>query len=152
MGAPSPSTTVERPTYETISVGDSYVDYRFLSAEDVRIFGGVTGDTNPIHTDSEYAQQTRFGERVVHGVFLLSLFSKVIGCHFPGPGSVAVKISCRFLRPVAVNTTVRVEVIISEKLEKRRHIIARTLVYNEDNKICGAGEVTFIPPGEEDRV
>jgi acyl dehydratase len=59
---------------------------------------------------------------VVHGVLLLGLISKVLGRDFPGHGSIAVGISCRFLRPVPVGSEVTVEVKISEKVEARKHV------------------------------
>ena len=137
------------PTFKTIQKGDSFSILRFISEEDVRVFAQVTGDDNPIHVDPEFAKCTRFGERIVHAVFLLGLISKVLGRDFPGPGSVAVSISCRFLRPVLVNSTVRVEIKIVEKFEARQQLRAKTYVYLDGtNKMAVAGEVTFIAPGE----
>ena len=136
-------------SFETIRKGDQFSNHRFISDEDVNVFAQVTGDDNPIHLDGEYASSTRFGGRIVHAVFLLGLISKVLGRDFPGPGSVAVTISCRFLRPVPVNSEVRVDIKIVEKLEARRLIRAKTYVYLVDgNKMAVAGEVTFMAPGE----
>lgn len=136
-------------TYESLSIGDSFSVNRFLSAEDVQMFAKLTGDDNPIHVDEEYAQSTRFGKPIVHGVLLLGIISKVLGCDFPGHGSIAVGISVRFLRPVPVGSEVTVEVKISEKIEKRKHVKARVYVYHE-GRIAVGGEGTMIPPSEED--
>ena len=135
-------------TFETIEKGAEYSNSRFVSEEDVATFAQVTGDDNPIHLNKEYAQTTRFEGCIVHAVFLLGLISKVLGRDFPGPGSVAVTISCRFLRPVPVNSNVRVDVKIVEKLEARRLVRAKTYVYLDGNKMAVAGEVTFMAPGE----
>lgn len=136
-------------TYESIQIGDSYSTTRVISAEDVDKFAEVTGDDNPIHLDEEYARNSRFGRRVVHGVLLLGLISKVLGRDFPGHGSVAVGISCRFLRPVPVGSEVTVEVKVAEKIEKRKYIKARVFIYL-DGKMALGGEGTVIPPSEED--
>lgn len=135
-------------TFESLQVGDTFEDHRFISEDDVLTFARLTGDDNPVHVDKEYAEGTRFGHRIVHAVFLLGLMSKVLGRDFPGPGSIAVTISCRFLRPVRVNSAVRVEVKIVEKLPQRRQVRAKTYVYTDQNKMAVAGEVSFIPPGE----
>ena len=135
-------------TFETIEKGAEYSNTRFVSDDDVALFAQVTGDDNPIHLDDEYARTTRFEGCIVHAVFLLGLISKVLGRDFPGPGSVAVTISCRFLRPVPVNSHVRVDVKIVEKLEARRLVRAKTYVYLEGNRMAVAGEVTFMAPGE----
>ena len=81
---------------------------------------------------------------------LLGLISKVLGRDFPGHGSIAVSLSCRFLRPVPVGSEVRIEVTIVEKLEKYRHVRGRTRVYNDQNKIAIGGEATIIPPAGDD--
>ena len=133
-------------TFDSLNIGDTFDFHRYLSEDDVLTFAQVTGDDNPLHVDSEYAKQTRFGDRIVHGVLLLGLISKVLGRDFPGPGSVAVSISCRFLRPVRVNSEVRVSVKITEKFKKRRHVKAETNVFNDANKMVLAGEATIIPP------
>lgn len=135
-------------TYESLKTGDSYRVARTLSAADVRTFAELTGDDNPIHVDPTYAADTRFGRPIAHGVFLLGIISKVLGRDFPGHGSIAVALSCRFLRPVPVDSEIEVEVKIAEKIEARRHVKARVYIYM-DGKMCLGGEATIIPPGED---
>lgn len=135
-------------TYESLQIGASYAVKRTLTADDVRTFAYLTGDDNPIHIDADYAATTRFGKPIVHGVLLLGIISKVLGRDFPGHGSVAVSIACRFLRPVPVGSEITVEVRIAEKIEKYRHVKAKVYVYI-GNKTALAGEATFIPPSEE---
>ncbi len=135
-----------RHTFDSLQVGQSFSIYRFISEADIQTFADVTGDDNPIHVDEEYARGTRFGKRVIHGVMLLGLISKVLGRDFPGPGSIAVSLSCRFLRPVRLDSKVRVEVKVVEKLDKRKHIKFKTYVYTEENRMALAGDATLIPP------
>ncbi len=136
-------------TYESLEVGQSFTAEHHISFDDVRTFAEISGDDNPLHVDEEYASGTRFGKPIVHGVFLMGIVSKVLGRDFPGHGSIAVAISCRFLRPVPVDSTITVEVKIAEKIEKRRHIRAKVYVYL-DGKMCVGGEATLIPPPAED--
>ncbi len=136
-------------TYESLQVGDSFSGERTITADDVKLFADVTGDDNPLHIDAEYAAGTRFGGPIVHGVFLSSLISKVLGRDFPGPGSIAVSISCKFLRPVPVGSTVIVEVKVAEKIEKHGHIRMRVYVIL-DGRIVLGGEALLIPPGVDD--
>ena len=135
-------------TYESLQPGDSFSFTRAISTEDVRLFAEVTGDDNPIHVDANYASETRFGKPIVHGVLLLGIISKVLGRDFPGHGSVAVGISCRFIRPVPVGSDVTIEVKVAEKLEKHRHVRMRIYVYC-GGKMAVGGEATLIPPSEE---
>lgn len=134
-------------TYEALEVGQSYTTTRYLSAEDVQVYADLTGDDNPIHIDAEYAAETRFGHPIVHGTLLLGIISKALGRDFPGPGSVAVSISCRFLRPVPVDSEITVEVRVAEKIEKYRHIRMKVYIYRDKKTVLG-GEAVLIPPGE----
>ncbi len=134
-------------SYDSLEIGQSFAVERLLTAEDVRMFADVTGDDNPIHLDASYASGTRFGQPIVHGVLLLGVISKVLGRDFPGPGSVAVSLSARFLRPVPVGSTVTVEATVAEKIERYRHVRLRVTVYI-GKKTAVAGEAVLIPPGE----
>jgi 3-hydroxybutyryl-CoA dehydratase len=132
-------------TYESLQVGDSFTFDRHITASDVDAFADITGDDNPIHVDPEYASTTRFGKPIVHGVFLLGIVSKVLGRDFPGHGSVAVGISCRFLRPVPIDSDITVEVRVAEKIDRHKHVKCKVYVYREGKMVLG-GEATLIPP------
>lgn len=47
---------------------------RTVTEADIVMFAAVTGDYNPVHTDEEFARQTAFGGRILHGpaVFAIS--------------------------------------------------------------------------------
>jgi len=135
-------------TYDSLQVGDTYSVKRTITAEDVRTFADVTGDDNPIHVDAEYAAGTRFGKPIVHGVLLLGIVSKVLGRDFPGPGSIAVSISAKFLRPVPVGSEISVEVKIVEKIERHKHIRGKVYVHCA-GRMSLAGEATLIPPTDD---
>ena len=135
-------------TYDSLSVGDSYTWSRTLTMEDVRAFADITGDDNPIHIDEEAGRASRFGRPVVHGVYLLGLASKVLGRDFPGPGSIAVSLSAKFLRPVPVGEEVTIEVKVSEKLDKHKHVRIKLYAYAL-GKIAIGGEAIVLPPPAE---
>ena len=135
-------------TYDSLSVGDSYSWSRVVTMADVRAFADVTGDDNPIHIDEAAGKASRFGRPVVHGVYILGLASKVLGRDFPGPGSIAVALSAKFLRPVPVGEEVTIEIKVSEKLERHGHVKIRLYVY-AGGKMALGGEATVIPPPPE---
>ena len=135
-------------TYDSLSVGDSFSWSRTVTMDDVRAFADVTGDDNPIHVDEEAGRQSRFGRPVVHGVYVLGLASKVLGRDFPGPGSIAVSLSAKFLRPVPVGEEVTIEVKVAEKIEARGHVKIRLYAY-AGGKMALGGEAVVIPPPAE---
>lgn len=48
---------------------------RTVSETDVVMFAGLSGDYNQIHTDAEFSKGTPFGQRVAHGLLVLSIAS-----------------------------------------------------------------------------
>ncbi|MDR7462588.1 MAG: MaoC/PaaZ C-terminal domain-containing protein, partial [Armatimonadota bacterium] len=48
---------------------------RTVTEADVVNFAGVSGDFNPLHVDATYAAATPFGQRVAHGLLVLSMVS-----------------------------------------------------------------------------
>ena len=132
-------------TYDSLQIGDSYTWSRTVTMDDVRTFADVTGDDNPIHVDEEAGRASRFGQPVAHGVYVLGLASKVLGRDFPGPGSIAVSLSAKFLRPVPVGSEVTIEIKVSGKIEQHRHVKVRMYAY-ANGKMSLGGEAVVIPP------
>ena len=80
--------------------------------EDVRRFVEITGDTDPLHVDDGFAEQTPFGRRIVHGMLTASLFSTLVGMFLPGTGAIYRSQTLRFLRPVHVGDTVTAHFVV----------------------------------------
>lgn len=126
--------------------GDGFSFERFISADDVRHFAEVVGDLNPIHLDETFAEKSFFKKRIVHGAFLVGLISRILGMDFPGQGTIFISQNSAFKRPVYVNTTVKVEVKVTETIPDKRRLVLDTTVLNENNEICLAGSaVVWIP-------
>jgi len=119
--------------------GDGFSFERFISAEDVKQFAGIVGDTNPIHLDDAFAEGSFFKKRIVHGAFLAGLISKILGVDFPGEGTIYISQNTTFKRPVYVDSTVRVEVKVTQVLTEKRRLVLETNVFNEEGKACLTG-------------
>lgn len=126
--------------------GDQFKWERFISEEDVKRFAEVVGDLNPIHLDAEFAEKSFFKKRIVHGAFLGGLISKVLGMDFPGQGTVYISQNSVFKRPVYVNTTVAVEVKVTQAIAEKRRLVLETNILNEMNEICLTGTATIWLP------
>ncbi len=130
----------------TFVEGDSFSFERFISADDVQHFAEVVGDSNPIHLDEEFAANTSFKKRIVHGAFLAGLISKVLGMDFPGEGTIYISQNSVFKRPVFVDSTVKVEVKVLQVNAEKRRLVLDTTVLNSDGKACLAGSAeVWIP-------
>jgi len=126
--------------------GDQFKWERLISVEDVKHFAETVGDLNPIHLDERFAENSFFKKRVVHGAFLTGLISKVLGMDFPGQGTVYISQNSFFKRPVYIDTTVQVEVKVTQVLTEQRRLVLDTNILNSDGKVCVAGSATVWLP------
>lgn len=88
----------------SLQVGDSHTASLRFSQADVETFARLTGDANPIHLDPAYAATTRFQRPIMHGFLSASVFSRVLGMAFPGPGTIYLSQSLAFKAPMYVDT------------------------------------------------
>ena len=105
-------------TFGSLSVGMRYASTRTVSEADVVAFADLSGDHNPLHLDEDFAAKTRFGGRIVHGMFTASLLSAALGTRLPGTGSIYLSQSLNFRRPVRIGDTVTVVIEVVELIEK----------------------------------
>jgi 3-hydroxybutyryl-CoA dehydratase len=115
---------VNEPTgyfIDDLEVGMSAMFGKTITEADILMFSGVSGDTNPVHLDEEFAGSTMFEGRIAHGILVGSLISTVLGTRLPGPGAVYVSQNLKFMAPVRAGDTVRARVTITEiEVEKKR--------------------------------
>ena len=104
------------------SVGQRATATRVFTSEDVRSYAALTGDNNPLHVDSEYANSGAFGRTIVHGLLTATLFTQIVGGQLPGPGSVYAGQLLKFLKPVHVGepVTATVEIV---SINRRRGVV-----------------------------
>jgi 3-hydroxybutyryl-CoA dehydratase len=128
------------------NVGDGFKFEQFISSGDVLKFAQVVGDLNPVHLDAAFAERSFFKKRIVHGAFLGGLISKVLGMDFPGQGTIYISQNSVFKRPVYVDTTVTVEVKVTQVIPEKRRLVLDTTVLNAEGEVCLAGTATVWRP------
>ena len=86
--------------FEDLVEGMSASFEKRITDDDIVRFAEVTGDTNPLHLDDDFARESIFGGRIAHGMLTASLFSAILGTRMPGPGCIYMSQSIRFRAPV----------------------------------------------------
>lgn len=125
---------------------DSAFEHQFRFTQDeVRRFAELTGDDNPIHLDEAYAATTNFKKPIIHGILGATVFTKVLGTQFPGHGSIYLKQTLEFLRPMFVETDyTAVFTIRSVNAEKHTAEIETEIRDSTTKKVVTRGMATMI--------
>lgn len=132
---------------EEIKIGVSVSYSQTITDADIKAFAGISGDRNPVHLDENYAKNSRFKDRIAHGMMTASYFSALFGTKIPGEGCVYTYQSLNFKRPVYINDTVEAIVTVTEvDIEKRR--VKFKTVCKVDNKTVTDGEAELYIPIE----
>jgi len=130
---------------EDLSVGMSASFSKTLTDADIVMFSGVSGDTNPVHLDEEYAKDTIFEGRISHGMLSAGFISAVLGTKLPGPGCIYVSQALRFKAPVRPGDTVTARVTVLELVPEKCRAILQTQCRVGDMVVID-GEATVMVP------
>jgi 3-hydroxybutyryl-CoA dehydratase len=101
-----------------------------VKEEDVINFAKVSQDYNPIHLDDDYAKNTIFKKRIVHGMLLGSYISSVIANEFPGEGSIYLQQNLNFKNPCYIDDEVEIIVELIKK-ENEKYKLSTKVVNKE---------------------
>lgn len=127
-----------------LKIGDTAAISRTVTDDDVRAFADLTGDHNPVHLDEAVARKTRFGRRIVHGMFGASLISAVLGTKLPGEGSIYLSQSLQFLGPVFIDDTLTARVTVQRIKEEKGIVTLETLCENQRGETVIRGEAVVL--------
>ena len=140
---------IQNKIFDEIDIGDTASVEHMLTQKDIQLFAVMSGDVNPAHLDEEYARSDMFHEIIAHGMWGGSLISTVLGTQLPGPGTIYLGQTFRFLKPVGIGDTVTARVTVKSKDEKKKRLILDCVCLNQDGKEVITGEAEVIAPTEK---
>ena len=123
-----------------LKLGDKALLSRTFTEEDVMQFASLSTDTCRLHLDKGFAETTIFGQRVVHGMLVASLFSGLIGTKLPGELSIYLGQSLSFKEPVFIGDRVTASVEIIKIREDKPIVTLRTNCVNDKGLVVIEGE------------
>ena len=133
-------------TIEELTVGQSYKKTFTITAELVERFAEVTGDHNPIHLNEDYAAGSVFKQRVAQGMLQAGLLSGILGCHFPGVGTIYLSQTLNFIKPVFINDQITLRLEILEIISEKNRVRIDTRFSNQEGEAVITGEALVKPP------
>ena len=140
---------IDNITFDEIQIGDSASLKRTLKVRDIQLFAIVSGDINPAHLDKDYAKGDLFHKIIAHGMWGGSLISTVLGTLLPGPGTIYLSQSFKFLRPVGIGDTITALVTVTKKEAKRPLITLDCVCTNQKGKKVITGIAKVLAPTEK---
>ncbi len=150
LGTVRPMESTAEPrgkTFDDLSAGDTFMSpSRSLDLSNIVAFAELSGDSNPVHLDEQFACKTPFRGRIAHGLLIQSIASGLAWQTgvFRGTIVALAEMSMRFEAPVRPGDTIRVELSVLSKEPKpgprRGHVRWRTRVQNQDDETVIDGE------------
>ncbi len=117
---------------------------RKINEKDIEDFAKLSGDNNPVHTNSDFAKMTIFKKKVAHGFLSASLISTLIATKLPGPGSIYLSQNLKFLAPVFIDDLVRVVVTVQEIDHEKKKVKLQTECFKNEKKIISGEAVVLV--------
>ncbi|MBC7215593.1 MAG: bifunctional enoyl-CoA hydratase/phosphate acetyltransferase [Burkholderiaceae bacterium] len=139
---------VRNRIFDEIALGDTASIERTLTAEDIQLFAILSGDVNPQHLDPEFAASTRFHGVIAHGMLGGALISAVLGTRLPGPGTIYLSQTLKFLAPVRVGDRLRVSVRVVARDEVKKRLQLDCSCVNQDGVTVISGVAEVLAPTE----
>jgi acyl dehydratase len=123
-----------------ISVGQRARRTKTVTARDVELYSEITGDRNPLHFDPEFAARTRFGRLVAQGGITAGMLNALVAMDLPGPGTVFMSQSLRYLAPTYLGDTLTAEVEVLAVKPDKPVCQLKTTITNQDGTVVLEGE------------
>jgi len=135
-------------TLKELTVGQAYETSFAITAELIERFADVTGDHNPIHLDEDYAARSIFKQRVAQGMLQAGLLSGILGCHFPGVGTIYLSQTLKFIKPIFIKDQITLRLELLEIKNDKNQVRLETLFTNQKGEAVITGEALVMPPPE----
>jgi 3-hydroxybutyryl-CoA dehydratase len=139
----------EGKSIDELRIGDSAQISKTIAEADIELFARATGDFNPVHLDSAYAEKTMFKGRIAHGLLSVGFFSTILGNILPGHGTIYLSQEVKFLAPVRIGDTITAKVDVLELIPEKNRAKFRTSCTNQDGKLVVDGIAWSMPPKKE---
>lgn len=119
--------------------GEKIIYSKTFTQLEVDLFSLLTGDNNPIHTHSYFLQHPEQGGVIVQGMLAASIFGKIFGSDFPGPGTINIERSFTFLRPLFVGYTYNFVVTLKKVDARSCQGVLKLAIKDINNITCVIG-------------
>ncbi len=119
---------------------------RTVTEADVVAFAGLSGDYNPLHTNEEFAKTTPYGQRIAHGMLVVSIATGLADRQgfIDGTALAFRELSWKFSSPVFIGDTIHMVAEVVELKPMPRLggglVALKAVMLNQNGKPVQKGE------------
>ena len=139
-----------RRYFEEIEIGETYESPgRTITESDIVLFAGLSGDYNVVHTDAEFMKTSIFGERIAHGLLVLSIQAGLLTRWMTPYASLGIAgLRWKFKNPIKIGDTIRVRAKVAAKKEASKRdrglVTVERTVLNQRDEVVQEGETDLM--------
>jgi acyl dehydratase len=137
-------TDAKNLSFDEIQIGQKASFQVRITDELLKKFAEMSGDYNPLHMDEIYAQNSKFHQRVCHGMLLGSFISQLVGMHIPGKKCLYLSQNLNFHNPCYISDTITVEGIVKGKSDVTKILEIEATIHNQKNTLLVNGVARVI--------
>lgn len=130
---------------DEISVGQKAEFSKTVTEAEINGYAEVSGDTNPVHMDEEFAKTTIFKGRIAHGMLSAGFISAILGTKLPGPGCIYLSQTLKFLAPVKIGDTVTARATVTAIVPEKKRVTLKTDCFIGDKQVIDGEAVVMVP-------
>lgn len=139
-------------TFDELTVGQRVKVTREITDNMVQLFALLSGDINPLHLDEQFAKASALEDRAAHGMLIGALVSAAITTDLPGPGSIYLNQSLRFIAPVRIGDVVVIELRVIKKNEDNHSVRLQCNIRDAQGRPLVTGQAEVIAPLTKHRI
>jgi 3-hydroxybutyryl-CoA dehydratase len=120
---------------------------RTVTEADVVGFAGLSGDWHPLHTDVEYAARGPFGERIAHGMLVLSIATGLAPLDVDTVQAFYGIDKLRFINPTKLGDTIHVETEVVELVprgESSGVVCNQVSIVNQHDQVVASAQFRML--------
>jgi 3-hydroxybutyryl-CoA dehydratase len=129
---------------DQLTVGATATLTQVITTDDIARFADVTGDTNPLHVEDEFARRHGFRGAIAHGMLVAGQISRALGTFLPGPGSIYLGQTLSFKAPVYAGDRITVTVTVVHVRPDKPIATLTTTCRNQHGELVIDGEAVVL--------
>lgn len=102
----------------------------------------ISGDINPLHTDTKFAYQKGYPGKVVYGMMTASFYSTLAGVYLPGKHCLLWEVDTKFTVPAFVGDHLEISGRITEVNDRFGYIKIKARVKNQKGETVSRANIT----------